>query len=75
VAREAPTLIKPSPEARHLFNQMVYKADEDLHLSIQATLDLSVERVSAGHRDHEEVHELEEQQWIDPAPDGGWLLH
>jgi len=74
MAREETTTIKPSPQARRLFSQMVARS-EDLHLSLSATLELSVERVSSGNRDHTEIHELVREEWIDQAPDGGWLLH
>lgn len=74
MARESSTAIRPSPEARHLFGQMVAKADADLHLTMEATLDLSVQRVRAGHRDHIEIHELQQEQWIGQAQDGGWIL-
>lgn len=66
--------IKPSPEARKLFNQMVNRADTNLHISLTDSLDLAIERNSPT-RDRAEVRELEEEEWIDEAPDGGWLLH
>jgi hypothetical protein len=67
--------IKPSSSARQLFNQMVARAGEDLHLSMDATLTLAVERKRAGHQDGCEIQQLEQEEWIDQSKDGGWLLH
>jgi hypothetical protein len=67
--------IKPSSSARQLFNQMVARAGEDLHLSMDATLILAVERKRAGHQDGCEIQQLEQEEWIDQSKDGGWLLH
>ena len=66
--------ITPSPQARHLFNQMAARSD-NLHIDLINTLELAVERKRAGLNDTHEIHELEREEWIDRAPDGGWLLH
>jgi len=75
VAGVARVEIKPSPSARQLFNQMVARSGKNLHLSAEATVALAAERTGQGHRDVEEIRELEEAEWIDPCKDGGWLLH
>lgn len=68
--------ISPSPEARALFNKMVACADDDtLHLNLDGTLALAVERKREGHQDGGNIIELMQEEWIDHAPDGGWLLH
>lgn len=67
--------IKPSRQARRLFGLMVQRADTNLHLPLSDTLELSVERTRAGHHDGYEIGELLDEEWISPAPDGGWLLH
>ena len=66
--------IKPSPQARRLFNAMVVKAD-DGHLTLPSTLMLAVERTRAGSSDGEAVDELRSEGWIRQAKDGGWLVH
>jgi hypothetical protein len=53
---------------------MVQLTDGEPHLDLTQTLELSVERVRAGHRDHAEIAELEAQGWVRKADDGGWLL-
>jgi hypothetical protein len=60
-----------------LFGKMVAHADEDLHLSLAGSIALSVELMRSGedHTASDEVTELVRMEWIDPAPDGGWLLH
>lgn len=65
--------IQPSSQARALFGQMVARSDDGA-LDIEKTLELSMDRLSAGHRDGEEIFELEEEGWISPAEEGGWLL-
>lgn len=67
------TQILPGISARKLFNQMVARAD-DLHLSLANTLELAVERTRSGRNDSTEIVELQSQQWIRQAEDGGWLL-
>lgn len=68
--------ISPSPEARALFSQMVARADDDeLHLNLDDTLALAVERKRDGYQDGGNIIELLQEEWIDRAPDGGWLLH
>jgi hypothetical protein len=56
---------------------MVYLADDDLHLTLAQSIELSVRLLRAGedHLASGAVTELVRSQWIDPAPDGGWLLH
>lgn len=73
----ATTLIAPSPAARKLFGMMVAHADDDLHLTLAQSISLSVHLLRAGedHMASGAVTELVSSQWIDPAPDGGWLLH
>jgi len=67
----------PSPSARQLFSKMVVHAGDDLHLTLAQSISLSVELLRAGedHQASSAVTELVQMQWIDPAPDGGWLLH
>lgn len=67
--------VVPSPEARRLFGQMVANAEGDeLHLPIESTLALSVQRVREGKWDKGAVAELLDEGWIQQAPSGGWLL-
>lgn len=71
--------IKPGPTARSLFGQMAARAETGdhfhrAHLSMVNTLELAVERSSAGKRDSSEIHELQAEGWIKQAPDGGWFL-
>lgn len=67
------SLIQPSSEARCLYGQMVARSDEGA-LSLQKTLELSMDRLGAGHRDGDEIFQLEDEGWISPAEEGGWLL-
>lgn len=55
---------------------MVAHADGDLHLTLAQSISLSVHLLRAGedHLASDAVTELVGSQWIDPAPDGGWLL-
>lgn len=68
--------IKPSPEARQLFNQMVLHAGEDGELDVECVLALSILR----HRRGEDpaatqcMTELRSEGWIEHAPEGGWLV-
>jgi hypothetical protein len=73
----ASTILAPSPEARRLFGMMVARADEDLHLTLAQALELSCSLMRSGedHEAHGEISSLIQAEWIDPAPDGGWLLH
>lgn len=80
----ASTKIAPSIEARKLFGMMVARADSSncggvahMHLTLAQSLELSCSLMRAGE-DHEAfgtISELLQTEWIDPAPDGGWLLH
>jgi hypothetical protein len=56
---------------------MVAHANDDLHLTLAQSISLSVHLMRAGedHSAHSSITELVSAQWIDPAPDGGWLLH
>lgn len=66
--------IRPSADARHLFNQMVLRAEPTtLHISIRDTIALGAERRRQG--DQKLITELLVEEWIDLADDGGWLLH
>jgi len=73
------TAISPSPEARHLYNMMVTRARPcggSLHLSLAQSIELSV---TLGRRGEDNtastaVSELQEADWIAPAPHGGWQI-
>lgn len=69
--------VNPSAKARMLFGRMVVFSDDDLHLSLNQTLRLGIERIRRGDDPHcaQEIAELTAAEWIDAAPDGGWLLH
>lgn len=74
--------VTPSPQARGLFNTMAiyaepYEEDEAiLHVDLAGTLRLACHRIRQGHEgsSEAEMDELQQQRWIEPAPDGGWLL-
>jgi hypothetical protein len=59
---------------------MVNSADEQAndgrihHLTLDDSIVLSVHRVRAGHNDAEEIDQLQQEGWVRPARDGGWLL-
>lgn len=67
----------PSADARRLFGLMVAHANDDLHLTLAQSISLSVHLMRAGedHSARSSITELVASQWIDPASDGGWLLH
>ena len=73
------TAISPSPEARHIYNMMVTRARPcggSLHLSLAQSIELSV---TLGRRGEDNmattaVSELQEADWIAPAPHGGWKI-
>lgn len=69
--------VRPSREARQLFNQMVALSDSNLHLHMEQSLVLGVNRIRNGKDPHclMELQELITEGWIDPSADGGWLLH
>jgi hypothetical protein len=69
-------VIKPSSNARQLFNRMAMHGDEDSHLGIEQTLMLGVEELRRGNDPlcKKEIAELVEQEWIDSTQDGGWKL-
>lgn len=78
---ETAAQVKPSPEARSLFNRMVALAspvtdDGVLHIGLGETLGIGARRAREGQdaRASREVHELSAEGWISPAPDGGWLI-
>lgn len=72
----------PSQEARSLFNNMVALAQplgEDsntLHISVGNTLVIGCQRARSGLNASAtaEIQELTGEQWIAPAPGGGWYL-
>ena len=73
------TAISPSPEARHLYNMMVTRARPcggSLHLSLAQSIELSVTlgRRGEDHMATTAVGELQEADWIAPAPHGGWKI-
>jgi hypothetical protein len=67
--------VKPSQEARRLFNKLVSKADEGGMISLSQTIALDVQLKRERHdATSEQVRELLEEGWIEPADDGGWQL-
>jgi hypothetical protein len=68
--------IHPSPEARHLFGQMVARSDDNLILQLPSTLQLAVDRKLSGHsiQAEHEMDELLAAGWIGPHRSGGWTL-
>ena len=67
--------LTPSPQARSLFNQMM-RLTTDKKLSVSHSMQLAIERYrseldpTAGN----ELQELLDEQWIDRANDGGWII-
>lgn len=48
-----------------------------LHLTLAQSLELSIHLMRSGE-DHQAcaaISDLLQTEWIDPAADGGWLLH
>jgi hypothetical protein len=78
-----PPILKPSSEARLLYNQMVAKSDGEEtsnqvpYLSLEKTLSLKIDRRKQG-RDTEcnsLLYELVAERWISVDSDnGGWQL-
>lgn len=67
--------IKPSQEARQLFNKLVSEADDAGAISLSRTIALGVQLKREGKdATNEQVRELLEESWIEPADDGGWQL-
>jgi hypothetical protein len=74
--------VVPSPQARTLFNQMAVLArplmedSNTLHIDVGNVLAVACRRArrgeDAGARD--EISELQAEDWITPAPAGGWFL-
>lgn len=77
---ETAAQIKPSPEARTLFGTMTVLAqpvdEQVLHLDLSSTIAAGCRRARRGQDAgaSSEVLELLDEEWIHPAPDGGWLL-
>lgn len=65
--------LSPSPEARRLFSRMVARAGDESLIGLEESLILGVELVRAGDRAGV-IEELRQAGWVDPHPDGGWLL-
>jgi hypothetical protein len=73
------TAISPSPEARHIYNMMVTRAQPcggSLHVSLAQSIELSV---ALGRRGQDisasrAVTELQDADWISPASHGGWRV-
>lgn len=70
------TQIKPSADARHFFANMVNVADNNFELSLLRTLQLSIEIQKSGRNDEIQsyVSELQQEGWIRPSPNCGWLV-
>lgn len=74
------TRITPSPSARMLFNKIVNAADfprrgdGPLVLSLEKTVELSIERSTEGNKDSAEIQELINHNWIKSHKDGGWMV-
>lgn len=68
--------LKPSREARSLYSSMVARS-EGGHLGLESTVELGAERVKQGHNvrnDGRLASELCQEDWMEPASDGGWSL-
>lgn len=69
-------VIRPSREARDLFGRLVINSDGEGHISLDNTL--LVATMIAHDQDAEasasSVGELIDNDWIEPAGDGGWFL-
>jgi hypothetical protein len=74
--------VVPSPQARTLFNQMAVLARplggdrNTLHIDVGNVLAVACRRARRGEsaQARGEITELEAEQWITPAPAGGWFL-
>src|SRR3954449_5789078 len=72
----------PSPQARTLFNEMAVLAQplggdlNTLHIDVGNVLAVACQRARRGQDAGapDEVAELRTEQWITPAPEGGWYL-
>lgn len=78
----ATTQVVPSPQARTLFSQLVSQAvplGEDvntLHIDVGNVLAVACRRARRGEdaKARDEITELQAEEWITPAPGGGWFL-
>jgi hypothetical protein len=74
--------VVPSPQARTLFNQMAVLARplggdrNTLHIDVGNVIAVACRRARRGEdaMAHDEVVELQAEDWISPAPEGGWYL-
>jgi hypothetical protein len=74
--------VSPSPQARTLFNQMAVLArplgvnQNTLHIDVGNVLAVACLRARRGEDvgARAEITELQAEQWIAPAPEGGWFL-
>jgi hypothetical protein len=68
--------IMPRPEARILFSSMVAKADADLVLDLESTIELCIERKYNGQsiQAEEEMNDLLTAGWVAQHSSGGWIL-
>ena len=68
--------IVPSPQARKVYSMMVFRADDDLYLSLAQSIALSatLQRRGEDSQARTAVAELREAAWIKPLSDGGWKL-
>jgi hypothetical protein len=75
--------LKPSAEARKLYNQMVAKAGTDtdnygnkLYLSLHKTISLEIDRKKKGldSKCDSLLYDLVSEGWVDVHEDGGWKL-
>ena len=55
---------------------MVTRADNDMHMSLAQSIELTVTLQRRGHERYvpQAVSELQEAEWIEPHNDGGWLI-
>lgn len=56
---------------------MVVRADDDMHLSLAHSIELSATLQRMGAQDSQAstaVAELQEAEWIEPHSDGGWMV-
>lgn len=73
---EMAVTISPSPAARQVYNMMVARADDDMHLSLANSIHLSatLQRMGADSQASTAVAELRDADWITPVDDGGWQI-
>lgn len=75
VSNESKTEIRPSPEARRLYNKMVAWGKENYSLSLVESFELGV-HMKRNNNDArvQALAELEDENWIQANSDGGWYL-